>query len=318
MTSRERLLKTLRFEATDRIPHFEQTFELSDEAFGLTMPNEKEMAAAATSERERLFARCAEVYARIIGTYHWDAVVVWNPVGNHELLYEFIPFLKKYLGPDIPVGSFVWGSVLCIDSVQDYMQFSIDLFEDPGKLHAWAEKMVTDAIAHAHSLADAGSDLVCVGSDMAYNAGPFISPAHFAEFVTPYLKRIIGAAKQGIPAVILHSDGNLMPVLDQILEAAPHALQSIDPMAGMDIAEVKKRTYGKLALMGNVQCDLLQTGPDEAIVKSANYCLKHGAPGGGYIFSSSNTIFKGVPIRNYEVMLDVFQKHVSKPGEGSA
>jgi uroporphyrinogen decarboxylase len=314
MTSRERLMKAVRFEATDRIPHFEQTFELSEEAFGLSMPTEAEMARATPKERERLFARCAEVYARIAGTYRWDAVLVWNPVMDHTLLYEFIPFLKQYLGPDLPVGSFVWWAVLCIDTVRDYTQFAVDLYESPEKLHGWAEKLAKAAIEHANRLGEAGCDLVDVGSDMAYNAGPFISPAHFSEFVTPYLKRVIAAAKQQVPLVILHSDGNLMPVLDQILETAPHALQSIDPMAGMDIAEVKRRTFGKMALMGNVQCDRLQTGPDEAIVRSAEYCLTHGAPGGGYIFSSSNTIFKGVPLRNYERMLEVLQRHAAGAG----
>ncbi len=307
MTSRERLMKTIRFEPTDRIPHFEQTFELSDEAFGLTMPGEAEMAAATGKERERLFVRCAEVYAKIIETYRWDGLVVWNPVLDYKLLYEFIPFVKKFLGPDMPVGSFVWWAVLCIDTVKDYMQFSIDLHESPEKLHEWAEKLAKGAIEHAHRLGEAGCDLIDVGSDMAYNAGPFISPAHFAEFVTPYLKRVIASAKQDVPLVILHSDGNLMPVLDQILETAPHVLQSIDPQAGMDIAEVKRKTCGKLALMGNVQCGLLQTGPDEAIVKSAHYCLEHAAVGGGFIYSSSNTIFQGIPLRNYELMLTILR-----------
>jgi uroporphyrinogen decarboxylase len=312
MTSRERLMKTIRFEPTDRIPHFEQTFELADEAFGMVMPGEGEMAAATGKEREKLFVKCAEVYAKIIETYRWDAIVVWNPVGNYKLLYEFIPFFKKYMGPDFPVGSFAWWSVLCIDTVKDYMQFSVDLYESPGKLHEWAEKLATSSIEHINRMGEAGADLVDVGSDMAYNAGPFVSPEHFDEFVAPYLKRVITAAKQCIPAVILHSDGNLMPVLDQILDAGPHVLQSIDPMARMDIAEVKRRTVGKMALMGNVQCDLLQTGPDEAIIRSAEYCLKHGAAGGGYIYSSSNTIFKGVPLKNYELMLDVFEKDAAR------
>jgi uroporphyrinogen decarboxylase len=86
-------------------------------------------------------------------------------------------------------------------------------------------------------------------------------------------------------------------------------------MAGMDIREVKQRTYGRIALMGNVQCSLLQDGPDEALAASARYCLEHGRPGGGYIFSSSNTIFQGLPLRNYEFMLEVFRgKEIRKLG----
>jgi len=104
----------------------------------------------------------------------------------------------------------------------------------------------------------------------------------------------------------IHTDGMIMPVLDQLLDLGAHCLQSIDPMAGVDIAEVKKVTYGKMALMGNVQCSLLQDGPDEAIRQSALYALEEGSPGGGYIFSTSNTIFPGIPLRNYEYMLEVF------------
>jgi uroporphyrinogen decarboxylase len=100
----------------------------------------------------------------------------------------------------------------------------------------------------------------------------------------------------------------MMPILDQIVEAGPAAFQSVDPMAGMDIAEVKRRTCGKMALMGNVRCDHLQTGTHDQIRESARYCLEHGTPGGGYIFSSSNTIFNGVPLASYECMLDEYRQ----------
>lgn len=60
--------------------------------------------------------------------------------------------------------------------------------------------------------------------------------------------------------------------------------------------------------MGNVQCSLLQEGPLEAIRESALYCLEHASPGGGYIYGTSNTIFKGMPLDNYEYMLNVYRE----------
>jgi len=77
-------------------------------------------------------------------------------------------------------------------------------------------------------------------------------------------------------------------------------------MAGMDIKVVKELTYGKVALMGNVQCSLLQDGPDEKILQSAKYCLDHGTKGGGYIYSTSNVIFEGMPLQNYELMVNYY------------
>jgi uroporphyrinogen-III decarboxylase len=66
--------------------------------------------------------------------------------------------------------------------------------------------------------------------------------------------------------------------------------------------------------MGNVQCSLLQEGPDEAIRQSALYCLEKASPGGGYIFGTSNTVFPGMPLRNYETMLRVFREFCARPG----
>jgi uroporphyrinogen decarboxylase len=36
--------------------------------------------------------------------------------------------------------------------------------------------------------------------------------------------------------------------------------------------------------------------------------MTHGKPGGRYIFSSSNCIFKGLPLESYHVMLDEYNR----------
>ncbi|MCF7838952.1 MAG: hypothetical protein K9N49_10020 [Candidatus Marinimicrobia bacterium] len=46
----------------------------------------------------------------------------------------------------------------------------------------------------------------------------------------------------------------------------------------------------------------------------ARYCLEHGAPGGGYIFGTSNTVFPGMPLAHYEYMLEVYQEWVTEQG----
>ena len=202
----------------------------------------------------------------------------------------------------------VGGGLWCIDTISDWESFAADLFEHRGRIHEEAERRCRAALDAIDRLTEAGADFIYLPHDVAHNGGPFCKPTDFAEIVTPYLARLVARVKERGALAIFHSDGNLMPILDEILACEPHALQSIDPMAGMDIAAVKQRTHGKLALMGNVQCNLLQDGPREAIARSARYCLEHAAPGGGYIFSSSNTIFPGLPLANYEYMLEVFRE----------
>ena len=108
--------------------------------------------------------------------------------------------------------------------------------------------------------------------------------------------------------VIKHTDGNILPILDQLVQTGPHALHSLDPQGRVDIAEVKRRVGGRVALCGNVNCGLLDTGTDEEVIASTQYALQHGMPGGGYIFSTSNCIYTGMQLARYELMLDVWRK----------
>jgi uroporphyrinogen decarboxylase len=137
----------------------------------------------------------------------------------------------------------------------------------------------------------------------------------FAEFVTPYLARAIAGYRDLGLYVIKHTDGNIMPILGSLVSARPHALHSLDPQAGVDIAEVKRRVGREVCLIGNVNCGLLDTGTDEEVVESARYALQHGMPGGGYVFSTSNCIYTGMRLARYELMLDVWRREGNYDGE---
>lgn len=125
-----------------------------------------------------------------------------------------------------------------------------------------------------------GVDGFDMNSDYCFNTGPFLK----------------------------HADGNIMPILDQLVQAKPHAIHSLDPQGGVDIAEVKRRVGDQICLMGNVNCGLLTTGTDDEVIESARYALRNGMPGGGYIYSTSNCVYTGMPLARYELMLDVWRK----------
>ncbi len=304
VTGKERILKTLRFEEPDRPPHFEIMFELEEEAFGLKFPPPGSWGELDQDDKRRAIADCMEIYQRIVERYAWDALAVFYPWGDPA----GVEAAKNTFGDQILIGSIVGRTIWSIEGMTDWMQFSLDLVENPAAIHAEAKRRHETAIAKFDQLADAGADFIHVVNDVAFNAGPFIKPAQFSEFITPYLQRQVAHIRDRGVIPFVHTDGNIMPVLDDYLSLNAACFQSVDPMAGMDIAEVKRRCHGKLALMGNVQCNLLQDGPLEAIRESALYCLEHGSPGGGYIYGTSNTIFPGMPLKHYEYMVNVYRE----------
>ncbi|MCP4166797.1 MAG: hypothetical protein GY759_13020 [Chloroflexi bacterium] len=102
-----------------------------------------------------------------------------------------------------------------------------------------------------------------------------------------------------------------MPILDQLLESNPHALHSLDPQGGVDMAEIKKICGDQVCMIGNVDCGKLDMGSEEEGIASARYALKHGMPGGGYIFSTSNCVYTGMPLSRYEMILEVWRREGS-------
>ena len=302
MTGKDRMLTTLRLVEPDRPPHFETMFELEKEAFALQFPDRRSWADCSRSEKERKIACCLDIYARIIERYEWDALAVYWPWSDPD----GVAAARKAFGDKVFIGTMLGHSIWAIESIENWEEFAADLAENPARIHQEAERRCQTSLASIDRLVDAGAEFILLVNDVAFNAGPFISPSQFAEFVTPYLAREVQKIKDRGAYAFVHSDGMLMPILDQILSTKPHLLHSIDPMAGMDIAEMKRLTCGRVALMGNVQCSLLQDGPKEKIRESALYCLRHASPGGGYVFSTSNTVFPGMPLDNYEYMLEVF------------
>ena len=193
------------------------------------------------------------------------------------------------------------------------VDFSYRVADDPDGLKKEAQGMVDGALATAEKYFRGLFDGFALCSDYCLNTGPFLSPNQFSEFVTPYLAKVIEGYRQMGFYSIKHTDGNIMPIIDQLVQCKPHALHSLDPQAGVDIAELKKR-YGKqICLIGNVNCGKLDTGTDEEAAGSIRYALKHGMPGGGYIFSTSNCIYTGMRLSRYEMMLDIWKKEGRYP-----
>jgi uroporphyrinogen decarboxylase len=46
---------------------------------------------------------------------------------------------------------------------------------------------------------------------------------------------------------------------------------------------------------------------EEEVIESARYALRHGMPGGGYTYSTSNCVYTGMRLSRYELMLDVWR-----------
>ncbi len=318
MTPRERFIAALeRRPLVGRVPHFELVFFLTMEAFGRVHPSQRHYGQwDQMEEKERQLHRndMADLYIATAERYEHSAIFLHpNPGGPDETL-RLIDAVRQKSGDKYCLmvhGDATWS----IPDGARLEQFAYRLADEPEKIHAEAEQNVNSAIERAEVLCRSGGlDGFALCSDYCFNNGPFMSPRQFSEFVTPYLARLTKAYRDMGFHVIKHTDGDIMPIVDQLVQTGPHALHSLDPQGNVDIARVKKLYGDQVCLIGNVSCSMLDTGTEQDCIESARYCLKHGMPGGGYIFSTSNCVYTGMRLDRYELILDVWRKEGNYPG----
>lgn len=312
MTPRERFITALeRRPLTGRVPHFELVFFLTMEAFGKVHPshrNYSQWLQMKESERKLHRRDIARLFIDTAERYEHSAIFLHPNPGDIEETMRLIDLVREESG-DRYFLMIHGDSTFGVPDGTQMEEFSYRILDEPEKLKAEAETRLRATLDRAELLRNHGGlDGFALCADYCFNSGPFLSPALFGEFVTPYLARLTQGYRDMGFYVIKHTDGNIMPVLDQLVQTNPHALHSLDPQGGVDIAGVKRLCGDRVALCGNVNCGLIDTGTEEQIVESVRYALRHGMPGGGYIFSTSNCIYTGMRLQRYELMLDIWRR----------
>ena len=309
MNERERFFTTMHHKEPDKVPHFELVFQLTKEVFGRSFYTNDDYDMAMTGiEKERMVHSNLELYTLVCEKYNWCACPMYYLYDEESNLESIKIARNQYFKEKIVTATFNGEGTFGIPDGNSMLDLSYAFFDRPDEMKKLAEEKCRKSIEWGSRQIEAGAELMIINTDYAFNANPFLSPAMFSEFVTPFLERIVRAFKQEGAYVILHTDGNIMPIMTDIASVGLHGIQSIDPQGGMDIARVKKEYGDKLVLMGNVKCSLLQTGTEEEIRESVRYAVLNSREGGGYIFSSSNCIFEGMPVENYHIMLDEYNR----------
>ena len=315
MTHKERFIKALKREpVSGLVPHFEMVFCLSLEAVGkLHSYNRKFDQWNQMSETEKQYQAndLADMYLMVAEKYNHDAIFFHDDqLGSLDLTVRVLRAIREKSGDEY--FTMMHGDpTFPIPDGDSMMDFTVKLYEESEQLKQEAAERVKQFAAKAETWANEYKGLLdgfILCSDYCFNTAPFYSEDLFDEFVGPYLKEIISVYHQLGFFVIKHTDGNIMPIIDRIIDCGPDALHSLDPQGGVDLAEVKRRYGDRVCLIGNVNCALLQTGTEEECVADVRRALKQGMEGYGYIFSTSNCVYTGMPLERYELMNRIWRE----------
>ncbi len=189
-------------------------------------------------------------------------------------------------------------------------QFLIDMIDNPRLVHELIEVTSSYDVPAMRRMVEAGCDVVVFGDDYADKNSTLMSPKHFKEFILPGLKRAVDAAHEAGAYVIKHTDGNIMGIIEMIIDTGIDGLNPIEPQAGMDIGLIKQKYGDRIAIIGNIDCGyLLSQAPADEVRRVTRETIEVAKPGGGYLLSSSNSIHSSVKPENFLAMVETLREY---------
>ena len=136
---------------------------------------------------------------------------------------------------------------------------------------------------------------------MGYKGTPFFSNTMYRQLLQPYHKKAVQwAHDRGIYAH-LHSCGDIMPLIPDILETGVDALNPLEVKAGMEPLTLKKQYGDRLVLHGGINAVLWDDA--QAITGEIRRVVPVLKENGGYIFSSDHSIPNSVSLENFKAIV---------------
>jgi uroporphyrinogen decarboxylase len=331
MTPRERILKAIAHEPTDRCPYilefhgsmrqrlvahtgdaqFDRGLEHQVTGVGPSFPN--------TSER-------------LDPTHYRDSFgVIWEQSETEEFGMVREPILKEpslagYTFPSTQIPHLWDGVQAKLDATPDLFtvwslgfslferawsmrgmeDFMMDMIEQPDFAHELLDRICEVNLALVEQACQFSYDCIRFGDDWGAQKGLMMGARHWREFIKPRFARMVAAVRRQGKAALLHSDGDIREIIPDLVEMGLTILNPIQSDS-MDIVEIK-RTFGKdLSFLGglSVQHTLPEGTPNQVRDEVKRLISVMGA-GGGYIICPTHSMGSDIPPDNLIAMMDAF------------
>ena len=235
----------------------------------------------------------------------WDAWHHPDPDKFYKTIYRVFADLQKRYGDKIYLmGSLFSGLWESASQSMGLTAFSVILRRNPDFVRRMVKYYEEIYLATIHATADAGMPAFVYSDDMGHKSGPQMPPRVLDEFFGPSLRRICEEAhKRGIK-IIIHSCGNVNLLLDLFAEWGFDGAHSLEPTAGIDLAEVKQRLGKRMCIFGNMDIShVLSEGTRDEVEAAVKSMLKAAALDGGFIMAMTNS-HNAVKVENTRWMIE--------------
>lgn len=186
--------------------------------------------------------------------------------------------------------------------------FLVAMLEEPEMCRDIFDTYLTHCMNLFDRIWDAGYrfDEISWPDDMGYKGTPFFSNETYRSLLQPYQKKAVDWAHAKGVYAHLHSCGNIMRLLPDIMETGIDALNPLEVKAGMDSLAIKRDYGDRLVLHGGINAVLWDN--KDAIIAEIERLVPRLKENGGFIFSSDHSIPNSVSLDNFRAIIDTVKR----------
>jgi len=147
--------------------------------------------------------------------------------------------------------------------------------KNKSKIKHYIELRTKKLITAARLNAETDFDVFFICDDTALKNTTMINPKYHRELIIPAYKQAVQILKKAGKYVCFHSDGFTEPYFEGLIEAGFSGVESLEPMAGMNLKHLKEVYGDKLCLIGNIDASqLLPYGTKDEVVNAVKKCIR--------------------------------------------
>jgi len=181
----------------------------------------------------------------------------------------------------------------------------IDFMENPSFVYELFGIITEFGLQIIDALGPFPIDAIRFSDDWGGQLGMLMGPETWRNFIKPYLAKLYARAHEQGYDVFIHCCGNIVDVLDDLIEIGVDVFNPIQPET-MAVAEVIHNYAGRLAFNGGLSIQhTLPFGTTSEVRQEVENRVELAKKHGGYIIAPSHDMPPDIPIQNIDAMLDV-------------
>jgi len=182
---------------------------------------------------------------------------------------------------------------------------------DPEMVHRYYRRNHLPALAAVRRLVQEGVDIIALGGDLACDLGPMVSPAHYREFMMPYIREQADLCHSMGAFCTSATDGDIWPILqDFTVGTGVDGYEEIDFAAGMDLHRLKREFGDRCVFVGNIDIRYkLTSGTVDEVREHTVDCIEAGLGNGGHVVMSSNCIHENCKTELFLTHLGAYREY---------